>query len=507
MKNKKPIYITLIAGLVLSGCGMKPDTSPQPEITIKEHVEKQNTDTEQVSTNNEKTETASPKEEILNATDLLDSLECDSEPVTLTAVTKLLDENRIAYTGYYNQSRERVDITLEDGTALVFLETRDSELNSLGYELLLKGTELNGNRFQENYLNCYDVISDDFYAPDLSKQLWTEEELYSFNQTDLSIARNQIFAKYGRTFNDPFLRQVFMLKNWYEPTYEASEFDARQQDFLTEIELENLDTVIKIETEKGFRNPGSNASGHVKSLLSGSWLDLDGNGTKEQVIYQIDDMLEDSEWEEITQITFVIKQKTETETAVTASLTAETGFWYHTNCYVASMDGIHHYLILADNGPSSDYQLLLYQYENETIHKVGEMYTYPDGLQIYPDRITAMEEISHFQCQPVMYEYRLKNGNFVKQHGDYYEYRQNIVTALRDIPLYTAKDSGNIGIILVPGDKVQVMGGDAKEWVLLKEISTGEEGWLKVTDLTDCHFPDGSIDYSSNLFEGLTFYG
>lgn len=496
---KKLIYLLLTVSLLLYGCG----NEAKKPVSDERQVEKSENSKQDISPEKVEKEILATSGEVKEMPELP---EFSYNPIMLEDVMQLLDENGIYYEGYYNTSGERIDITLEDGTELIFFETRNPDMNVIGYELIMKDDEFNSSVFQERYLNAYDVIIYDYFYPDSSERVLEEEELYGMNQTDLSIFRNELFARYGRKFNDPFLNAVFSQKDWYNPIYEGAEFDTRQQEYLTEIEQENLHTIMKVEAEMGYRKTGNVEAKSAKSLLSGSWLDLDGNGVKEQIIYQISDINEGSDWEEIGEITFLINEKQADGTIALKTQLVHEGIWLYANCYVASMDGENYFLLVADNGFSADYQLSFYQYKEGTLDKVGEMYTYPVGLKVYSDRMEAMEESYHLQCQPIKYEYKLENGKFVKQKADYYEYRQNVVTVLRDVPLYSDKNSSEINIILVPGDEVKVVGGDMKEWVLMEKVSTGEEGWLKVIG-SECRYPDGSGEESVHLFEGLTFYG
>lgn len=77
------------------------------------------------------------------------------------------------------------------------------------------------DRYQENYLNEYDVTFDVFMYPALSNPDLKTEALENCNQTDLSIARNQLFAKYGRRFEDPFLNAIFAQKSGDYNTFSA----------------------------------------------------------------------------------------------------------------------------------------------------------------------------------------------------------------------------------------------------------------------------------------------
>lgn len=434
--------------------------------------------------------------------EILDSWDFSYGPIMLEQVQKQLEEENIHYTGYFNVSGERLDLTLENGVTLVFLETRDSQLQTIGYELIMKGTEFNKNGFQENYLNAYDVITDEYYYPDLSQEPLREEDLYQCNQTDLSIIRNQIFAKYGREFQDPFLNAVFLQKSWYTPQYSAEEFTSSQRKQISAMDQENLNLVMKWEESKGYRKTAPADYETLRSLLSGSWIDLDGDGREEQVRYHR--VMEDNDLSNITlQIKTADKLADKDASDVTLNLEEPR---LHSNCYIASGDGKTWQIIVASDGMSADYNMSFYQYEKGTLKKLGEIPSYVESLKIYSDKMLAMVETVHFQCQPLELEYAVQNGKITWIKKEYYEYPQNQAKALKEIPLYGEKEGKEITVTLQSGDEFLVIGGDLTDWVQLKKVSTGEQGWLKVNEL-ECYFPDGTSETSSLLFDGLWFYG
>lgn len=181
-------------------------------------------------------------------------------PVLLEQVLEDLDQNNIHYTGYYNVSTERIDIILEDNTNLVFLEIKNPLHNywerTYRYELILKGDVFHASAFSERYLNEYDVTSNDYIFPNLSDIDFNTNMLLYFSQTDLSIARNQLFAKHGRKFTVPLSHAVFSQKDWYTPTMNRVEFDKEIDTILYDIEKTNLAMVLDIETNQYYRKSG-----------------------------------------------------------------------------------------------------------------------------------------------------------------------------------------------------------------------------------------------------------
>lgn len=499
MEKKKFIKIIItivIAAFVLGFCAcivtgifkFQPANSEEPvaETEIEE-------DTEIKAETSDETEY-----QIMTWAELLDTFFSGSGKVMLPQVTGALDEENVQYTGYYNQSLERIDVTLEDGTALLFLRVSNSEGKDMGYELMMVNEQLNSNSFQEDYLNEYDVTTDEFYYPDLSERLWEYDELRDFDATKLSIARNQIYARRGREFQDPFLRGVFERKSWYHAKITADEFSEIQQDILTDIERENLETISQLEVNWGIRKKKDDNFEYVKRLLSGSWLDLDGDGEKEQIIYEVLRGDGTGVW------AFDVELKIrEDEGEVSKELCGE-GFW--TECFVASIGDQYTYLIVSDIGSSLDYVSTFYQYEKGILTEVGSMHSHPLTILIYPDKIIGEEREQHFQTQEIEREFVFEDGVLIRQEKDYYEYTQNIVTAKEQIDLYSEKDGKDAAITLSEGDKVQVMGGDLKQWVQLKKVSTGEVGWLRINEYDNCYLPDGSEISVWHLFDDIIVY-
>lgn len=432
--------------------------------------------------------------------ELLASWDFDAGHVLLEQVTEDLDGGTIPYTGYYNTSGERLDLMLENGFTLLFLQTKDSMEQPGGYELIMKDGKFNGNGFQENYLNAYDVITDEYYEPDLSEKAVSENELMNLNQTDLSIARNQIFARHGREFQDDFLDAVFRRKSWYQPEFSPEEFAGLEQQKLSEVEQANLKTIMKVEEQKGYRKTGKGDYTALKGLLSGSWLDLDGDGLKEQVVYTR--TMED---EDIGSITLQVRQEGSGAGGLEAAAESK-GIRYHPNCYIFTMNGVEWFIAVASDGMSADYGMEVYSYQQGKLSCLGVIPSYVEGVEVYPDKVLAMVETTHFQCEPLKLEYTIKNGAVSQVDKEYYEYRQNKAVALREIPLLEEKNGGETAFKLSPGDEIVVMGGDLSQWVKLQKTSTGETGWLKVVDM-ECFFPDGGSEMSSVLFDGLSFYG
>ncbi|SDB45175.1 YARHG domain-containing protein [Butyrivibrio sp. INlla16] len=92
--------------------------------------------------------------------------------------------------------------------------------------------------------------NNDYILPESSTRLYTESELMGFTAEELRIARNEIYARYGRRFQDPELQSYFDSKAWYVGRFDPDEFDKFGNDMLSDIEKKNTDIIKKVEDFK-----------------------------------------------------------------------------------------------------------------------------------------------------------------------------------------------------------------------------------------------------------------
>jgi len=76
---------------------------------------------------------------------------------------------------------------------------------------------------------------------------YTASELSGMSKSDLRLARNEIFARHGRKFNDKGLQDYFNSCSWYKGTVEPATFDANLEGYLNSYELANLDLIRSLE--------------------------------------------------------------------------------------------------------------------------------------------------------------------------------------------------------------------------------------------------------------------
>ena len=83
----------------------------------------------------------------------------------------------------------------------------------------------------------------------------TGTELSRLSMTELTLARNEIFARHGYIFQDEALQTYFCCQNWYVPSTPAAEFNSTA---LNETENENLEMITLFEDLDDLRVPSSN---------------------------------------------------------------------------------------------------------------------------------------------------------------------------------------------------------------------------------------------------------
>ena len=129
-------------------------------------------------------------------------------------------------------------ITFNNGTLTV---STNALYESLGYTL--------------DELRCHVWTADDeraggYILPFSDVEYLSEYDLMGLSKDELKIARNEIYARHGRMFNDANLQAYFNSCSWYTPTISPENFS---DSMLNEVEIANRDLIVSYETEMGYR--------------------------------------------------------------------------------------------------------------------------------------------------------------------------------------------------------------------------------------------------------------
>ena len=131
------------------------------------------------------------------------------------------------------------------------------------------------------------AAGEEYILPDSGKRLLTESDLSTLTKDELRIARNEIYARYGRKFSSADLQEHFGSCSWYNGTIDADKFS---DDILSDIEKKNVKFIedhengtvssssSKIAFEEGV---WSDSLSIITSILSTKGVSTDDVGSKD----------------------------------------------------------------------------------------------------------------------------------------------------------------------------------------------------------------------------------
>lgn len=88
----------------------------------------------------------------------------------------------------------------------------------------------------------------EYIFPNSNSTYLTREQVAALTLDQLRLARNEIYARHGRIFQDETLAAYFGSKSWYQPLYDGATFDALGDSILNEYEIANRDLIQEYET-------------------------------------------------------------------------------------------------------------------------------------------------------------------------------------------------------------------------------------------------------------------
>lgn len=89
-----------------------------------------------------------------------------------------------------------------------------------------------------------------YILPDSSTRVYSASELSGLSSWELMMARNEIYARHGRGFNDAEIAQYFNGQSWYHQEYSAEQFDKLSPSPLSSVEQKNVATILKLEKSR-----------------------------------------------------------------------------------------------------------------------------------------------------------------------------------------------------------------------------------------------------------------
>ena len=95
-----------------------------------------------------------------------------------------------------------------------------------------------------------DTYDRDYILPDSDTDYISVSEIEGMSKEKLTLALNEIYARYGLMFNTTSIQKYFNSKDWYVPSIKPGHFDDSQ---FNDYERHNVDTIVNYMKEKGYR--------------------------------------------------------------------------------------------------------------------------------------------------------------------------------------------------------------------------------------------------------------
>lgn len=132
------------------------------------------------------------------------------------------------------------------------VDTREEDKPAVSNEELAAKYSQSSKTLHESAANSARSAAEEelFYVlPDSDSRYYGESELDDLSDWELYIARNEIYARLGRTFQNEDLTIYFESQPWYEGRYAPGEFDAYVE--LNDYERKNTTTIRSLEEKRG----------------------------------------------------------------------------------------------------------------------------------------------------------------------------------------------------------------------------------------------------------------
>ena len=321
--------------------------------------------------------------------------------------------------------------------------------------------------------------------------------LDNMSADQLWIARNEMFARHGRKFDNAYLSNYFESCSWYNGTIEAQDFD---ESVLSQVEKKNLEIIKSYEnTKAGERNyPQSCQFGKEYSY------DLDGDGTKEtfEINYREDEEIS------MYHVTMVM------DGDMAMDLSSEEVYYFYPNTDEYFITDISpHYegleIAVMDYGMSDDLVTHFYVYDGGMKY-IGTVGGFPFKKYMNIDgfawdgcvRGTLRSDLIHtcFSYVNWFYDYKEKKLKLPETMMN-----QMVPTGgyelTEDIEVFTATDVASPKKVL-KAQTIFFLETDGTEWIKIKG-KDGNEGYLHITE----GMIDGVSKNPQQLIHGIFFAG
>lgn len=110
-----------------------------------------------------------------------------------------------------------------------------------------KSDEKEDNEISETKEDEDEVSASEYIFPDSSEKRLKENDVKSLSSAQCRLAKNEIYARHGRLFQDESLQKYFDKKSWYSGYIEPNDFD---ESVFNKTEKANIKLLAKYENKK-----------------------------------------------------------------------------------------------------------------------------------------------------------------------------------------------------------------------------------------------------------------
>lgn len=174
-------------------------------------------------------------------------------PIIIVAVCILAVVGGIFFALHHNK-KDSEELVMED--VIVDVESEQFDMNE-DSSFENTGQDIEADLMESDIIQSEDDRSDEIEAeisqyilPNSDSAYLTKSDLYGLTQEECRLARNELYARHGRRFDDEGLQEYFNEKDWYQGYIDPSNFN---DSVLNEYEVANRDLIVQYEEEMGYR--------------------------------------------------------------------------------------------------------------------------------------------------------------------------------------------------------------------------------------------------------------
>lgn len=325
----------------------------------------------------------------------------------------------------------------------------------------------------------------------------TKEVLADMSDNQLWIAKNEIYARHGRRFQNEYLQNYFNRCSWYEGTVEPEQFD---EAVLSQLERDNLKMLVAAEQTYDEKHPYPKEYATTDTIE----VDLMGNGNLNQVSYQVSDDGNDNFSCQIT-VDGTVYDLSDEDIYMISPI-ADVFYITDISEYEAGLE-----IAVLDEGPSYDPVTHFFRYDG-VLNYCGMVSGFPFPEQnggvngfngnggiygrVRMDLVGTTYLQGYWWCDRV--------GNHISyQDTGYNEFIPAGGHELyMDLPVYYEMSETSKTSVIPAQKEVFFMASDMEEWVLVKG-KDGNKGYVHILDgkVTELGLPVEEVFSDLNYFD------